>query len=39
VAAIEGDRCHCDDPGLVGALVGAPVGMAAGSILGWHFLF
>jgi hypothetical protein len=38
-AAIEGDRCHCDDPGLMGALIGAPVGAAAGSILGYKFLF
>ena len=38
-AAIEGDRCHCDDPGLKGALIGAPIGSAAGGILGWHFLF
>ena len=33
-AAIEGDRCHCDDPGLKGALIGMPVGAAAGGILG-----
>jgi hypothetical protein len=38
-AAIEGDRCHCDDPGLVGALIGAPVGSVAGGILGYNFLF
>jgi len=38
-AAIEGDRCHCDDPGLMGAVIGAPVGATAGGILGWHFLF
>jgi hypothetical protein len=38
-AAIEGDRCNCDDPGLMGALIGAPVGATAGGILGWHFLF
>jgi hypothetical protein len=38
-AAIEGDRCDCDDPGLVGALIGAPVGAAAGGILGYKFLF
>lgn len=37
--AIEGDRCHCDDPGLVGALIGAPVGSVAGGILGYNFLF
>jgi len=38
-AAIEGDGCHCDDPGLKGALIGAPVGAAAGGILGGLFLF
>jgi hypothetical protein len=38
-AWIEGDRCHCDDPGLKGALIGMPIGAAAGSVLGWHFLF
>ena len=38
-AAIEGDRCHCDDPGLKGAVIGAPIGAAAGGILGWRFLF
>jgi len=38
-AAIEGDRCDCDDPGLVGALIGAPVGAVAGGILGYKFLF
>jgi hypothetical protein len=38
-AAIEGDRCNCDDPGLVGALVGAPVGGVVGSVLGYKYLF
>jgi hypothetical protein len=38
-AAIEGDRCHCDDPGLKGAVIGAPIGAAAGGILGWRYLF
>ena len=38
-AWIEGDRCHCDDPGLMGALIGAPIGAAAGGILGGFFLF
>jgi hypothetical protein len=38
-AAIEGDRCDCDDPGLVGALIGAPVGAVAGGMLGYTFLF
>jgi len=37
-AAIEGDRCHCDDPGLTGALIGAPVGAVTGGILGAIFL-
>jgi hypothetical protein len=36
-AAIEGDRCNCDDPGLMGALIGAPVGAAIGAILGVKF--
>jgi hypothetical protein len=36
-AAIEGDRCHCDDPGLTGALIGAPVGAVTGGILGAIF--
>jgi hypothetical protein len=36
-AAIEGDRCHCDDPGLKGALIGAPVGAVTGGILGALF--
>ena len=34
-AAIEGDRCNCDDPGLVGALIGAPVGAASAAIVTW----
>lgn len=38
-AAIEGDRCNCDDPGLKGALIGGPVGAAAGGILGYKLLF
>jgi hypothetical protein len=38
-AWIEGDRCHCDDPGLKGALIGAPVGAALGGVLGGFFLF
>ena len=36
-AAIEGDRCECDDPGLVGSLIGAPVGATVGAILGYKF--
>ena len=38
-AAIEGDRCHCDDQGLTGALIGAPIGTVAGGILGALYLF
>lgn len=38
-AWIEGDRCHCDDPGLKGALIGAPIGAVVGGILGGLFLF
>jgi hypothetical protein len=33
-AALEGDSCGCDDPGLMGFLVGAPFGAAAGGITG-----
>ncbi len=36
-AAIEGDGCHCDDPGLKGALIGAPAGAVTGGILGALF--
>jgi len=36
-AAIEGDRCDCDDPGFVGFLIGAPTGAAIGAILGVKF--
>ena len=36
-AAIEGDRCNCDDPGFVGFLIGAPVGATVGAILGAKF--
>jgi hypothetical protein len=38
-AAIEGDRCNCDDPGLLGALIGGPVGGVAGGLLGYKVLF
>lgn len=38
-AAIEGDRCNCDDPGLKGAVIGAPIGAVVGGILGGFFLF
>ena len=34
-AAIEGDRCNCDDPGLQGALIGFPIGTAAAAITTW----
>lgn len=34
-AAIEGDRCECDDPGLVGFLIGAPTGAVIGGIVGF----
>ena len=33
-AAIEGNSCACDDPGLKGWLIGAPVGAVAGGIVG-----
>ena len=38
-AHIEGDRCDCDDPGVRGFLIGAPIGAVAGGILGAKFLF
>jgi len=38
-ATIEGDRCHCDDPGLKGAVIGAPIGAVVGAILGSLYLF
>jgi hypothetical protein len=38
-AHIEGDRCNCDDPGVVGFLIGAPIGAVAGAIAGARFLF
>ena len=38
-AWIEGDRCHCDDPGLMGAVIGSLSGAAAGAILGALYLF
>lgn len=37
-AAIEGDRCNCDDPGLMGALIGMPIGALVGAILGVKFM-
>ena len=38
-AHIEGDRCDCDDPGVQGFLIGAPIGALAGGLLGAKFLF
>lgn len=38
-AHIEGDRCDCDDPGVRGFLIGAPIGAIAGGISGAKFLF
>ena len=38
-AHIEGDRCDCDDPGVRGFLIGAPIGALAGGIFGARFLF
>ena len=32
---IEGDRCHCDDPGLAGFLIGAPIGAIVGGVVGF----
>jgi len=34
-AAIEGNRCDCDDPGLLGFLIGAPIGAALAASLTW----
>jgi hypothetical protein len=33
-AALEGDSCNCDDPGLFGFTIGMPVGAAIGAVLG-----
>jgi len=33
-ASLEGNRCVCDDPGLKGFLIGAPIGAVAGAIAG-----
>jgi hypothetical protein len=38
-AHIDGDRCSCDDPGVRGFLIGAPIGAVVGSLLGAKFLF
>jgi hypothetical protein len=34
-ARIEGDRCRCDDPGLAGFIIGAPIGAIAGGVVGF----
>jgi hypothetical protein len=37
-AAIEGDRCNCDDPGFVGFFfIGGPIGAVIGGIVGVKF--
>jgi hypothetical protein len=33
-AAIEGQGCVCDDPGMLGAMIGAPIGDVAGAVVG-----
>ena len=33
-AAIEGRGCHCDDPGMRGFVIGAPIGAGAGFATG-----
>ena len=38
-AHIEGDRCNCDDPGVRGFLIGAPIGAVVGGIVGGKLLF
>jgi hypothetical protein len=38
-AHIEGDRCNCDDPGVLGFLIGAPIGAVTGAIAGAKMLF
>jgi hypothetical protein len=32
---IEGNRCHCDDPGLAGGLIGASIGGIVGGVVGF----
>jgi hypothetical protein len=32
---IEGNSCRCDDPGLKGLLIGAPIGAVAGGVVGY----
>ena len=34
-AKIEGDRCHCDDPGLAGFLIGGGIGAVVGGVIGF----
>jgi hypothetical protein len=34
-AKIEGDRCHCDDPGLAGFLIGGSIGAVVGGVIGF----
>ncbi len=34
--AMLGRDCHSEDPGFKGALIGMPVGAAAGGIVGWR---
>ena len=38
-ARMEGDGCHCDDPGLKGVLIGAPIGAAVGAIVGGRYFW
>jgi hypothetical protein len=33
-AKIEGDSCRCDDPGLQGFIIGAPIGAVLGGLAG-----
>ena len=33
-ARLEGNSCACDDPGLKGFLIGAPIGAVAGAVAG-----
>lgn len=33
-ARIEGTRCGCDDPGLLGFVIGAPIGAVIGAVIG-----
>jgi hypothetical protein len=31
---IEGNRCRCDEPGLTGFIIGAPIAMIVGGVIG-----